>query len=54
VFFGFAFGMAGSEPPCWASSPTLSVSSPYQLCAFLPMIGLLAAFLPDLTSPIQR
>jgi len=29
----------------------VGIESVYRLCAFLPMIGLLAAFLPDLDKP---
>lgn len=49
LFFGFAFGMGGigaavlGELADWTS-----ITFVYQLCAFLPALGLFAAFLPDL------
>ena len=40
---------AASAPRCWASSPThVGINFVYQICAFLPLIGLLAGFLPDI------
>jgi len=49
LFFGFAFGMAGIGAAVlgrWAD--TAGITAVYRACAFLPAIGLLAAFLPDL------
>ena len=52
VFFGFAFGMAGIGAAVLGRlADVVGIESVYQLCAFLPMIGLLAAFLPDLDKP---
>ena len=52
VFFGFAFGMAGIGAAVLGQlADVVGIESVYQLCAFLPMIGLLAAFLPDLDKP---
>jgi FSR family fosmidomycin resistance protein-like MFS transporter len=48
LFFGFAFGMAGIGSALlgeWAKRT--SVEHVFQACAFLPLIGLLAALLPD-------
>jgi MFS transporter, FSR family, fosmidomycin resistance protein len=48
LFFGFAFGMGGvgaavlGEVADWTS-----IEFVYHVCAFLPLIGLLTAFLPD-------
>jgi FSR family fosmidomycin resistance protein-like MFS transporter len=48
LFFGFAFGMGGvgaavlGEVADWTS-----IEFVYRICAFLPLIGLLTAFLPD-------
>ena len=48
LFFGLAFGMAGvgaavlGEVADWTS-----IEFVYRICAFLPLIGLLTAFLPD-------
>ncbi len=49
VFFGFAFGMAGLGAAALGRlADGIGIESVYRLCAFLPAIGLLAAFLPDL------
>ncbi len=49
LFFGFAFGMAGigSALLGWMADHT-SVAHIFKLCAYLPLIGLLAVFLPNL------
>jgi FSR family fosmidomycin resistance protein-like MFS transporter len=52
LFFGFAFGMAGIGAAVlghWAD--TVGIVFVYRVCSFLPAIGLLAAFLPDLKRP---
>jgi FSR family fosmidomycin resistance protein-like MFS transporter len=49
LFFGFAFGMAGIGAAVlghWAD--TAGIVFVYHVCAYLPILGLLAAFLPDL------
>jgi len=49
LFFGFAFGMAGIGAAVlgyWADR--LGIAYVYRVCSFLPAIGLLAAFLPNL------
>ena len=52
VFFGFAFGMAGLGAAALGElADQVGIESVYRLCAFLPLIGLLAAFLPDLDKP---
>jgi FSR family fosmidomycin resistance protein-like MFS transporter len=49
MFFGFSFGLGGlgaaalGELADWTSIDTV-----YRVCSFLPLIGLLAALLPDL------
>ena len=49
VFFGFAFGMGGLGAAVLGQlADHIGIESVYRLCAFLPLIGLLAAFLPDL------
>ena len=49
LFFGFAFGMGGIGAAVLGQlADATSIDFVYQLCAFLPAIGLLAAFLPDL------
>ncbi|HEX4387129.1 MAG TPA: MFS transporter [Steroidobacteraceae bacterium] len=48
LFFGFAFGMGGIGAAALGYlADHFGISSVYQVCAFLPLIGLLAAFLPD-------
>lgn len=49
LFFGFAFGMGGigSAVLGWLADKT-SIELVFQICAYLPLIGLLTVFLPDL------
>jgi MFS transporter, FSR family, fosmidomycin resistance protein len=50
LFFGFAFGMGGVGAAVlgWLADQT-SIVYVYKVCAFLPLIGLLTALLPNLT-----
>ena len=49
VFFGFAFGCAGvGAAALGALADRTSIDFVYHVCAFLPLIGLLTAFLPNL------
>jgi FSR family fosmidomycin resistance protein-like MFS transporter len=49
LFFGFAFGMAAIGAAALGSlADFTSIKFVYQLCAFLPMIGLLTWFLPKI------
>ena len=49
LFFGFAFGMAGLGSALLGKlADHTSIATVYQVCAFLPLIGMLTAFLPDL------
>jgi len=49
LFFGFAFGMGGlGSAVLGALADKTSIEHVYNLCAFLPLIGLLTAFLPNL------
>ena len=49
LFFGLAFGMGSVGAAVLGKlADHVSVDTIYQICAFLPLIGLLAAFLPDL------
>ena len=49
VFFGFAFGMGGLGAAALGRlADHVGIEAVYRLCAYLPLIGLLAAFLPDL------
>jgi FSR family fosmidomycin resistance protein-like MFS transporter len=48
LFFGFAFGMGSvGAAALGALADHIGITLVYQLCAFLPLIGLLAGFLPD-------
>jgi FSR family fosmidomycin resistance protein-like MFS transporter len=48
LFFGFAFGMGGIGAAVLGKlADTVGINTVYELCAFLPLIGLLAALLPD-------
>ena len=49
LFFGFAFGMGGIGAAVIGWFADLrGIEMAFQLCAFLPAIGLLVIFLPDL------
>jgi len=53
LFFGLAFGMAGIGAAVLGRLADMtSIAFVYRVCAFLPAIGLLTAFLPDLERPI--
>ncbi len=52
LFFGFAFGMAGLGAAVLGQfADRFGIVAVYQACAFLPAIGLLAVFLPNLERP---
>ncbi len=49
LFFGFAFGMGGIGAAVLGHlADVTSVEHVYRLCAFLPLLGLLTAWLPDM------
>jgi MFS family permease len=49
MFFGFAFGMGGiGAAVLGALADRHGIEFVYHLCAFLPLLGLLTVFLPDL------
>lgn len=49
LFFGFAFGMAGVGSALLGKlADATSIGYVYQVCAYLPLIGLLTAFLPNM------
>jgi len=55
VFFGFAFGMAGLGAALLGQlADRLGIEAVYRLCAVLPAIGVLAAFLPDQKRNVDR
>ena len=48
LFFGFAFGMGGiGSAALGRLADHTSLTVVFQICAFLPLLGLLTAFLPD-------
>ncbi len=49
IFFGLAFGLGGlGAAGLGALADAIGIERVYRLCSFLPLIGLLAAFLPDI------
>ncbi|MGY3583254.1 hypothetical protein ACVIGB_007682 [Bradyrhizobium sp. USDA 4341] len=50
VFFGVAFGIGGLGAAVLGHT---SIAFVYQLCAFLPAIGLLAVFLPKMPKAVR-
>lgn len=55
LFFGFAFGIAGLGAAVLGRVIDFtSIGFVYKLCSFLPMIGLLTAFLPNLETARAR
>lgn len=52
LFFGFAFGMGGVGAALLGELADItSIGFVYSVCSFLPIIGLLTAFLPNLDAP---
>lgn len=48
LFFGLAFGMGGIGAACLGELADItSIATVYRVCSFLPAIGLLTAFLPN-------
>jgi FSR family fosmidomycin resistance protein-like MFS transporter len=48
LFFGFAFGVAGIAAAALGRlADATSIDAVYRLCAFLPALGILTAWLPD-------
>lgn len=55
VFFGFAFGMGGIGAAVLGNlADATSIIFVYKLCAYLPAIGLLTGFLPNLEPAYRR
>jgi MFS transporter, FSR family, fosmidomycin resistance protein len=54
LFFGLSFGLAGVGAAAfgWLADIT-SIDFVYQICAFLPLIGILTVLLPDLGRPTR-
>ncbi len=55
LFFGFAFGVGGIGAAAlgWLAD-RIGIDMVYQLCAFMPALGLLAVFLPNLKRPAAQ
>jgi FSR family fosmidomycin resistance protein-like MFS transporter len=52
MFFGFAFGMAGlGAAVLGLLADRTGIVFVYEICAFLPAIGLFAGFLPQIERP---
>ena len=52
LFFGFAFGMGGlGAAALGILADVTSIDHVYRVCAFLPLLGVVAAFLPDIRKP---
>jgi FSR family fosmidomycin resistance protein-like MFS transporter len=52
LFFGLSFGLGGiGAAVLGLAADAWGIDTVYRLCSFLPLIGLLAVFLPDLRSP---
>jgi MFS transporter, FSR family, fosmidomycin resistance protein len=55
IFFGFAFGMAGIGAAVLGElADRTSIDTVYHLCAFLPALGILTAFLPATAEVHER
>jgi FSR family fosmidomycin resistance protein-like MFS transporter len=55
LFFGLAFGLGGVGAALLGDlADHTSITFVYRLCSFLPAIGLLTAFLPNLETRRQR
>jgi MFS transporter, FSR family, fosmidomycin resistance protein len=55
LFFGLAFGIAGIAAAVLGEvADRTSITFVYKICAFLPLIGLLTAFLPDMADGRKR
>jgi MFS transporter, FSR family, fosmidomycin resistance protein len=54
LFFGLSFGLAGVGAAALGKlADATSIDFVYRVCAFLPLIGLLTVFLPDLHRPAR-
>lgn len=55
LFYGFGFGLGGiGAAGLGLIADRYGITVVYQACAFLPLLGLLAVFLPDVRSPGDR
>ncbi len=55
LFFGFAFGMGGiGSALLGVLADRTSIEYVYSVCAFLPLIGLITGFLPDVSKKVKK
>jgi MFS transporter, FSR family, fosmidomycin resistance protein len=55
LFFGFAFGMGGIGAAVFGGlADRYGIEFVYRLCAFLPLLGIVAAFLPNIDRRASR
>lgn len=55
LFFGFAFGMAGVGAAVLGHlADATSIEFVYRVCAYLPVLGIFAAFLPNIETHTRR
>jgi FSR family fosmidomycin resistance protein-like MFS transporter len=55
LFFGLAFGTAGIASALLGKlADHTSIFFVYHVCGYLPLIGLLTGFLPNLDHPVAR
>ena len=55
IFFGFAFGMAGIGAASLGElADRTSIDTVYRVCAFLPALGILTVFLPNVSEANGR
>jgi FSR family fosmidomycin resistance protein-like MFS transporter len=55
LFYGLSFGTAAVGAALLGEVADIAgITFVYRVCAFMPMLGLLAAFLPEIETPLQR
>jgi FSR family fosmidomycin resistance protein-like MFS transporter len=55
MFFGFAFGISGLGAAALGELADLKgINFVFSICSYLPVLGLLAAFLPDIEQPCSK
>jgi len=55
LFFGLAFGVGGIGAGAFGElADATSIDFVYRVCSYLPALGLLAVFLPNLDTAMQR
>jgi FSR family fosmidomycin resistance protein-like MFS transporter len=49
LFYGFSFGMGGLGAAVLGNiADAYSITTVYEICSFLPLLGMFAVFLPDI------